>query len=342
MNVSVAEIAECVGGVVSGDDAVRITGFSGMREARPGDLTFLADPRYEKYLAETRASAIIAVEGTVADIPVIVVESPYHALMQAVVTYTPPVPEPPKEIHPTAVVAEDAVLADDISIGPQVVIESGVTLESGVAIGAGSYLGHRSHIGSGTVIHPRVTVYAGTRMGARCVIHSGAVIGADGFGFAEQDGARMKIPQLGTVVLGDDVEVGSNTCIDRATFGVTRIGNGVKIDNLVQIGHNTAIDDDSVICGNAGIAGSTIIGKRVVIGAAAGINGHVTIGDGAMVGGFSGVTGSLKPGSIVFGYPAVDIRESHRIHAAQRRLPKALKRLRNVERRLDELEGAKG
>ncbi|HEO71612.1 MAG TPA: UDP-3-O-(3-hydroxymyristoyl)glucosamine N-acyltransferase, partial [Candidatus Hydrogenedentes bacterium] len=187
-------------------------------------------------------------------------------------------------------------------------------------------------------VYPNAVILEGVRVGARCILHSGVVLGADGFGFTPHERRWQKIPQIGTVELGDDVEVGANTAIDRATFGATRIGRGTKIDNLVQIGHNVNLGEDCVLSGKVGIAGSATIGHHVVMGARAGVGGHIEIGDGVRIGGMSGVSKSVKPGQVVSGYPAMEHRKALRIQASQRMLPDALQRLRHVEQRLEELE----
>lgn len=340
MDTSTSEIAQLVGGTLVGDGAVRISGINSIRQARIGDLTFLSDRRYNQFLETTGASAVLVTRNvSKANRPIIQVDDPYAAMQQVLeLDALQPLAAGPG-IHPTAVVDPSARIAETTTIGPNAVIGPNVEIESGGTIHAGVFIGDSTKIGADALVYPNVTLRERIVIGDRCIIHAGAVIGADGFGFNNVDGRHQKIPQTGTVRIGDDVEIGANTAIDRATFGETVIGTGTKVDNFVQIGHNCEIGNHCIVCGNAGIAGSTIIADHVVVGAGAGISGHIEIGAGAMIGGYSGVTRSLKPGEIVFGYPAVELGRSKRMHAALRQLPDALKRLRALEQRIDEPEG---
>lgn len=340
MNTSTSEIAQLVGGTLVGDGAVRITGINSIRQARKGELTFLSDRRYNGFLERTQASAILVTRDVASSSrPIIQVDDPYAAIQQVLeLDGVEPLGAEPG-VHPTAIVDAAARVADNVSIGPHAVVGADTEIEAGVVVHAGVFIGAGSRIGADTLVYPNATIRERISIGARCIIHPGAVIGADGFGFNQVDGRHVKIPQTGIVRIGDDVEIGANTAIDRATFGETVIGSGTKVDNFVQIGHNCEIGNHCIICGNAGIAGSTIIADHVVVGAGAGLNGHIEIGAGAMIGGYSGVTRSLKPGEVVFGYPAVELDRSKRMHAALRQLPDALKRLRALEQRLSEPEG---
>lgn len=329
-----------VGGTLVGDGAVRITGINSIRQAREGELTFLSDRRYNQYLDQTQAAAILVTRDiTSSQRPIIQVDDPYAA-MQAVLKLEDAQPlDAIQGVHPTAIVDPSAQLDGVTSIGPYAVIGSNVEIGAGSVVHAGVFIGAGTRIGADALIYPNVTIRERITIGDRCIIHPGAVIGADGFGFIHKEGRHEKIPQMGTVRIGDDVEIGANTAIDRATFGETVVGTGTKVDNFVQIGHNCEIGNHCIICGNAGIAGSAIIADYVVVGAGAGLNGHIEIGAGAMIGGYSGVTRSLKAGEVVFGYPAVELERSKRMHAALRQLPDALKRLRALEQRMSEPEG---
>jgi UDP-3-O-[3-hydroxymyristoyl] glucosamine N-acyltransferase len=240
---------------------------------------------------------------------------------------TAPVPG----VSPDAVVAPGAVLGRDVSIGPLAVVGAGCRLEEGVVLMPGVVLGEHVTIGAGTVLHPRVVVYPGCVIGARVLIHAGAVIGSDGFGFGEEEGGRAKIPQVGIVRIGDDVEIGAGTTIDRATFGETVIGRGCRLDNLVQVGHNVVIGEGSVIVAQSGIAGSTRLGRSVIMAGQSGAAGHLKLGDGAIVGAKSALLADLAPGAFVIGHPAVDHREWKRAQAAWRRLPELLRRVQRLE-----------
>lgn len=340
MNKTVAEIADLVGGTVIGDTDTPINGINGIRHAQAGELTFLADRRYAAYLGSTKASAVlVSPEISQSDKALIQVPAPYVAMAAILKQIQRESARHPKGIHETATVSESARLGANVTLGPHVYVGENTVIDSNTIIYPNVYIGAGCRIGKGCLIYPNATLREDTVVGERCTIHSGAVLGSDGFGFANMDGRHEKIPQVGQVVVGDDVEIGANTAIDRATFGQTVIGNGTKIDNLVQIGHNTRIGKDTVICGNAGIAGSAIIGDRVTIAAGAGIGGHLEVGDGAVVAGYSGVSKSVKPGQSVFGFPAVEHARAKRMYAALRQLPDVLRQMRTLTERVAELEG---
>ena len=340
MNTTVAEIAAFVGGTVVGDSSTPLTGISGIRQAGPGDLTFLADSRYVPFLETTNASAIlVSLDVMESEKALIQVSDPYLALTALLKRVQAETAYHPTDIHPTAVISEDVEMGRHVAVGAHVCIANGCRIGDGVTLYPGVYIGHGCEIGAGTLIYPNAVIREGTRIGKRCIVHSGAALGSDGFGFASVDGKHEKVPQVGTVVIGDDVEIGANTAVDRATFGQTIVGEGTKIDNLVQIGHNVRVGKHTVICGNAGIAGSTVVGDRVTIAAGAGIAGHIEVGEGAVIGAYSGVSKSIKPGRAVFGYPAVEHSRSKRIIAAQRQLPDLVRVIRDLEKRVAELEG---
>jgi len=323
MGMTVGEIARLLGGTVQGDPGTEITGVNGLSEAGSGDLCFVRNSRYISQLQDSKASAAL-VPSPLDPQPlsaVIVVDEPEQAFVRVLHLFAAEkFPRPAAGIH---CVEEGAVLGDRVVLYP------------GVFIGRGSV------VGAETVIYPNAVVREGVRIGARCIVHAGACIGSDGFGFVPLGGVWMKIPQVGTVEIGDDVEIGSNTAVDRATFGVTKVGNGVKIDNLVQIGHNVQIGEHTVIAGMAGVAGSAVIGSQVRVGASAGITGHITVGDGASIAARSGVTRSVAPGQVVSGYPAMDHAQQRRVLVVQAKLPELAKRVRELEARLAALEDGK-
>ena len=340
MDMTVRELAALVGGTVHGAPDSRISGMKGIREAGPLDVTFLADPGYERHLASTQAGAVLVPIGvTCPDKTLVAVADPRQAVFVLLKRIEAEQAWKPDGIHPTAVLGQDVRHGTGVCIGAHVSVGDGTEFGDGVVLHAGARVGRQCRIGSQTIVHQNVTIGDRTVIGARCVLNSGAVIGADGFGYAEQGGVQIKIPQVGAVVLGDDVEVGANSCIDRATFGATVVGDGSKIDNLVQIGHNVQLGRNCIVCGKAGIAGSTVLGDNVTIGAAAGINGHIEIGDGAKVAAFAGVTKSVKAGAIVSGFPAVEVERHRRKEASLRQLPDALQRIKSIEQRLAQLEG---
>lgn len=338
MDLSVEEIAELVGGTVSGDASIRIRGLNGLREAKPDDLSFFSDPKYAPHMAATEAGAVfVSEEIDKTSTALILVAEPYVAFVQMLNRFEEETLQHPQGIHPTASVHDEAKIAEGVALGPHAVVEAGATVGPGAVLYAGTYVGRDAEIGADTVLYPNVVVRERCRIGARCILHPNATIGGDGFGFAPVGGQQVKIPQVGIVVLEDDVEIGANSTVDRATAGATRIGKGTKIDSQVQVGHNTQIGEHCVISGCTGISGSAIIGNRVTIGGFSGIGGHLEIGDDVLIGGRSGVIGSLPAGSIVSGFPAADHGKVRRFLASRLRLPEALRRLRQLEKRVEEL-----
>ena len=336
---TLAELAAEIGGEVLGDGSQVICGVAGIREAQPGEITFLANARYEAHMAETRASAVIcARDTTTCAIPMLQVDNPYLAFQRAVRVFRPDLYRPEPGIHATAVVSPGAVIGREVAIGAHTVVESGAVLGNRVVIMPGCYVGAKAMIGDETFVYPGVTVREECVIGRICILHSGVVIGGDGFGYAFDDGRYHKVPQVGNVVIGDDVEIGANTTIDRATTGSTRVGEGTKIDNLVQIGHNVVIGRHCIIVAQVGIAGSTELEDFVTVGGQAGIAGHIRIGEHATVGGGSGVTKSVAGHAIVTGFPAVAHPMFKRLQAFIQRLPQLFQRTKNLEQRVDQLE----
>ena len=339
MIATVADIAALVQGRVIGDETTTITGFSGIREAQPGDLTFLADSRYERFLQNTPAAAVLVrPEISQASCPIIQVDNPYDAFLRVVMQFRPSLSPLPTGIHPSAIIGINVKLGDNVTVGAHAYIGDNSVIGHRTVIYPNVFIGANCNVGTDSVIYSNVSIREHVEIGARCIIHCGAVIGSDGFGFAFRNGKHEKIPQVGTVIIGDDVEIGANTTIDRATFGKTVIGTGTKIDNLVQIGHNTVIGKHCIVCGNVGISGSAILGDYVTVAAGAGIAGHLEVGAQSTIAALSGVTKSLPPKSIVSGFPAVDHEMEKRMKASLRRLPEALKTIRSLEKRIVELE----
>ena len=328
-------IAAHVGGVLKGPEDLEIAGLSKIEDGKPQTLTFLANAKYAQHLAQTQAAAVIVPEGI--DIPsglaVIVAKDPYFAFMLAVRLFHPQVPFV-TGVHETAVIAEDAVLHDTAAIGPHVVIAEGCTIGRNTQILANTVIGRGVTIGDDCIIHARVSLREGCQIGHRVVIYDGSVIGADGFGFVPHQGAYHKIPQVGIVVIEDDVELGANTCIDRATMGETRIGAGVKLDNLIQVAHNCSIGPHTVIASQTGVSGSTHIGSWCRIGGQVGFAGHQKIGDKVAIMAQSGVSKSLEDGAIVGGSPAGPHRQEMRIQAAMRHLPDLNKEIKQIKAQL--------
>lgn len=342
MKVTLEAVARAIDGTVVGDGSVEITGVAGIREAREGDLTFLANPRYESYLELTQASAVIVSENhRNIGKPLIENQNPYLAFLKAVRLFAGDRERPAAGVHPSAVVAPDASVAADAFIGPHVVIEPGARIGARAVIHAGCYVGARARVGDDALLYPRVTVREECALGDRVIVHSGTVIGSDGFGFVRDGDVYRKLPQVGNVEIGDDVEIGANVTIDRATTGTTRIGAGSKIDNLVQIAHNVQTGKSCIIVAQVGISGSTVLGDHVVLAGQVGVVGHIEIGDGVTVGAQSGVSKSVKPGERIFGCPAMPLRQAKRIEASIRNLPDLIQTVRALKRRVEELEGSK-
>lgn len=330
--MTAAEIARHLGGTLRGNASAVITDVAKIEEADPNDLSFVANVKYIRHLEATRAGVILVAPGiTAADRTVIEVADPYLAFMRMLEFFHPKKIWLQPGIHPTAVIEPDATISPDVSIGafcyvgPRSVIGAGTLLYPHVVIGADVVIGEKCEINS------RVTLREGVRLGNRVVVQDGAVVGSDGFGFAECETGYVKIPQRGIVVIGDDVEIGANTTIDRATLGETAVGQGTKLDNLIQVAHNVTIGAHTVIAAQSGVSGSTRIGNRCRIGGQVGIVGHLSIGDNAMIGAQSGVGADVEAGEIVSGTPARSHSLWKRIEAALTRLPELFKRVRALE-----------
>src|SRR5215471_7145413 len=314
---------------------LKITGAASLSEAEQGQISFFTDRKYIGLLRKTRASALFVPPDFAEPVNAaqIRVSNPTKAFEKVVLKFAPKPITLASGIHPSAVVDASAQLGERVSIQPLAVIETGAKIGDDTIIGAGSYVGHETVIGSACHIYPNVTIRERSRVGSRVIIHSGAVIGADGFGFEMVDGRHQKIQQLGIVQIDDDVEIGANTTVDRARFGRTWIQQGVKIDNLVQIAHNVVIGKNSVIVAQTGISGSTRVGQRVMMGGQVGIIGHVEIGDGTAIGAQSGISKSI-PGGVWFGSPAVPLAEAKQQIAWIHRLGKLFARVKEIEKKL--------
>jgi UDP-3-O-[3-hydroxymyristoyl] glucosamine N-acyltransferase len=337
-----SELAELCGAVLEGDGARVIVGPAALGEARPDQVSFVRSARHAREFAATRAGAVLipldlaAVRG---DLALLRCKDPSRAFSRVVAAFRPQEPKPEPGVHPSAVVEAGARVAQGASVGALCFIGAGAELDAGVVLHAGVCVGAGARIGAGSTLHSGVVLYPGVALGQRCLIHAGTVIGSDGFGFDPSPDGWEKIPHLGWVVVGDDVEVGANCAIDRGRFEATRIGNGVKLDNLVHVAHNVVIEDGALLVAQVGVAGSTRIGARAIIAGQAGVGGHLTIGSGARIGAQSGVGRDVAPGEEQFGTPARDKDEALRVWALSARLPEFLQRLRDLERRLASLEG---
>jgi UDP-3-O-[3-hydroxymyristoyl] glucosamine N-acyltransferase len=335
VSFTLQELASTSDGELVGDPKLKITGAASLAEATSGDISFFTNRKYIGLLRKTRASAVFVPPdfGEPLAAAQVRVSDPTKAFEQVMLKFAPkPITFAPG-IHPSAIVGSNVRLGERVSIQPHVVIEADSKIGDDTVIGAGSYIGHETLIGSACLIYPLVSIRERSRIGSRVIIHSGAVIGADGFGFEMVDGRQQKIQQLGIVQIDDDVEIGANTTVDRARFGRTWIQQGVKIDNLVQIAHNVIIGKNSVIVAQTGISGSTRVGQRVIMGGQVGIAGHIEIGDGTMIAAQSGISNSV-PGGVWFGYPAVPLTEAKRQIAWIHRLGKLFARVKEIEKKL--------
>lgn len=331
------ELVREIGATLDGDGDMDIKGVAAVHEASADEITFISNPKYAPLAASTKAGAVIVSNDWNAECPAALIrsENPDAAFAQAAELFYTPVPAPLPGVHPSAVVAEDAVLGEGVSIGPLCVIEPGAVIGRNTVVSAQSYIGHQAHIGEEVVLYPQVSVRESCLVGNRVIIHNGAIIGSDGFGYSvDEKGVRTKIRQIGIVQIGDDVEIGANVTIDRARFGKTSIGRGTKIDNLVQIAHNVKIGEDCVIIAQVALAGSCSLGDRVIIAGQSAVAGHLTIENGAVVAGKTGVTKDVAAGEYVMGMPAVPARVYKRNTAAISLLPKLKKRLAALERQV--------
>jgi len=333
------EIAKLIDGKVVGDGDILITGISGIKEAAEGDITFLANPKYSPLMEKTRAAAIItSTEAQKTSKPVILTENPSLAFAKIISMFMPDDAGHPQGIDYTVVMGKNVTLGKDVAIGAYVVIGDNVSIGDKSIIYAGCFIGHHTKIGSQTLIYPHVSIRERISIGNRVIIHSGTVIGSDGFGFATIKGSHHKIPQVGTVEIADDVEIGANVTIDRARFDKTMIGRGTKIDNLVQIAHNVVIGENSLIVAQVGISGSTILGNNVTLAGQAGLVGHITIGDNAIVTAQSGVAKSVPADTMVSGYPARPFMTTQRVNASLQNLPKLFDLVKELKKKVEELE----
>ncbi len=344
MEISLGKIAELVNGEIVGSPDLIITGVAGIKEAKEGEITFVANQKYASLMDDTKASAIIVSNGAKnKNHALIRTADPYFAFTKVMELWINGNGEvsPPPGIHPTAVIGNEVKLGKDVSVQAYVVIAHHTQIGDRATLYPHTYVGHHSQIGDDCLIYPRVTIKEKSTIGKRCIIHSGTVIGSDGFGFAPVKGIHHKVPQIGTVIVEDDVEIGVNASIDRATIGKTIIGKGTKIDNLVQIAHNVVIGENSIIVAQVGISGSTTIGNGVTIAGQAGVAGHLSIGDNAVVSARGGVTKDVPADSRVSGFPAQPHEKEMRTKAALQKLPELTKTIRELEKRVAELEEKK-
>jgi UDP-3-O-[3-hydroxymyristoyl] glucosamine N-acyltransferase len=335
--LTLAEAAIITEGEVVGDGSRIVRGVAPLDEAGPEHLSFVANPRYFPYILTTRAGGVLVARDAPLELPeglaVVRVADP-HAALARILPVLYPGWSPAPGVHPTAVVEEGAEVGEGASVGPYAVIGAGSRIGPRARIGAHVVVGRGCEVGADTVLHAHVTLYDGVTTGERCVVHSGARLGADGFGFVFEGGQHRKVPQVGGCRLGDDVEIGANSTVDRGSIGDTVVGRGTKIDNLVHVGHNCRLGQHVIVVAQVGVSGSTRVGDGAVLAGQAGIGGHLTIGAGARVGAQAGVTADVPAGQTVSGYPARPHREALRVQAAVFKLPEIVERLKKLERAL--------
>jgi UDP-3-O-[3-hydroxymyristoyl] glucosamine N-acyltransferase len=343
--MKLADLAEQTGARFTPSDAdLEIEGAAGLDQAQLGQVTFLSNPRYTSRVHSTGASAIYVGEGTEvsrADIAVLRAQDPYLAFTRALILFHPPASFEPG-IHPSAVIDLTASVAHDVFIGACVLIGPDAIVGNRVQIHPNVTIADNVTIGSDSVIHSGVAIRENSVLGRRVIVHNNAVIGSDGFGFAKDEQRRwLKIPQTGRVVIEDDVEIGAGTTIDRASTGETRIKRGAKLDNLIQIGHSCVVGEDALLCAQVGMAGSSRVGDRVILTGQVGIGGHIDVGDDAILYPQSGVPNDVAPGEILVGTPAFEVSAFWRAIAVFKKLGDLPKRIRALEKRLDEIEKSK-
>jgi UDP-3-O-[3-hydroxymyristoyl] glucosamine N-acyltransferase len=335
---TLGRLADALGASLVGDAARVVTGVAPLETAGPEHVSFLTDRKYLKQAADSRAGALL-VARDVSGLPgaLLQVDHPQQALIALLELFHPQSP-PPAGIHPSACVAESARVDRSASVAPLAVVEAGAVIGPRSRVGALSFVGARASLGEDVCLYPRVVVREDVRIGNRVIVHPGAVLGADGFGYAFDGRTHRKIPQVGGLRIEDDVEIGANSAIDRATLGETVVRRGTKIDNLVQIGHNCDVGEDVILVSQVGIAGSSRVGNRAMLAGQVGVADHVTIGAGAILTAKSGVPSDVPGGEVWGGLPSRPVAETRRIWASENQLPELIKRVRALEKRVRELE----
>ncbi|MEN8228029.1 MAG: UDP-3-O-(3-hydroxymyristoyl)glucosamine N-acyltransferase [Bacteroidota bacterium] len=343
MNFTAGVIAEFLKGTVEGNPQASISDISKIEEGKEGTLSFLANPKYEKYIYETKSTIVIVNEDfsptKKIGATLIRVKNAYESFASLLQLYEQSKPKK-SGISKIASISDSASLGEDLYIGDFTVVSDHVSLGAGVQLYPQVFIGDNVKIGEGTILHPGVKVYAGSEIGAHCVIHAGAIIGGDGFGFApNQEKNYQKVPQVGKVIIEDHVEVGANTTIDRATMGATILRKGVKLDNLIMIGHNVEVGENTVMAAQTGVSGSTKVGKNCMFGGQVGIVGHITIADDVKIGAQSGIPNSIRQeGKVVLGAPAIEIGLFQRSYVVFKNLPKLRSQVYELEKKVSDLE----
>lgn len=340
MEFTVQQIAQFVGGTIEGNPDAVVSTFAKIEEGQPGAISFLSNPKYTHFIYDTQSTAVLIDETVELEHPVkttlIRVSNAYECVARLLQMYEAAKPRK-QGISPKADIAESATMGDNLYIGAFAVIGDGATIGNNVQIYPNAVIGDNAVVGDDAIIYPNVTIYHHCVVGKRVIIHAGVVIGADGFGFAPAENGYDKIPQIGNVVIEDDVEIGANTCIDRSTMGSTIIHKGVKLDNLIQVAHNVEIGENTVMAAQGGIAGSTKVGQWCMFGGQVGMAGHITIADKTHVGAQAGITNSIrKSGETIIGSPAWDAKGFMKSAALFRRLPDMYQQLNEIKKQLEQ------
>lgn len=339
--LKLSELAERVGGRLRGDGSVRVRGVAAVAEAGPDQITWVTDRRYAQQLAESHAGAVFApLDQGPTPMPAVLVDHPGLAMIKAIEAFAPPVPAPAVGVDPSARLHDTARLGKDVAVGPNVVIGPACRIGDRTILHAGVFIGDETQIGDDCVLWPSVVVRERCHLGNRVIVHPNVTIGSDGFGYEFADGRHHKIPQIGEVLIEDDVEIGAGSCIDRGKLGQTVVGVGTKIDNLVQVAHNVRIGPHCILVSQVGIAGSAQLGAYVVLGGKAGVRDHITVGDRVQGAAGCGIFKDVPAGMVVNGLPAVDSRQYLRQQALVKRLPNMAEQLRQLSARVARLEQA--
>ncbi len=341
MEFSAKQIAEYIHGTIIGDENATVHTFAKIEEGIAGALSFLSNPKYTHYIYNTQSSIVLVNKDFEPEHEIkatlIKVDNAYESLAKLMMLYEASLPKK-QGIDPLASVATNAKIGNNVYIGAFACIEEGAEIGDNAYIHPHVTVGCNAKVGANTILYPNVTIYHDCRVGNNCILHAGSVIGADGFGFAPTENGYEKIPQIGIAILEDDVEIGANTCVDRATMGATIIRKGVKLDNLIQIAHNVEVGSHTVMASQVGIAGSTKIGERCTFAGQVGVAGHITIGDHVTVGAQSGIPGNIKSGTTLMGYPAIDPKQFARSAVIYKKLPDMYTELGCLKREIEELK----
>ena len=341
MEFTAKQIAAYIGGEIVGDENATVSTFAKIEEGVKGALSFLSNPKYASYIYDTQSSIVLVNNDFVPEKPIqatlIKTANAYESLAKLMALYESVKPKK-KGINTMASIATSATIGENVYIGPFVYIGENAVIGNNTIIEANTSIGDNATVGSGCILYNNVTIYHDCKVGNRCILHAGSVVGSDGFGFAPGANGYEKIPQIGIAILEDDVEIGANTCIDRATMGATIIKRGVKLDNMVQVAHNVIIDEHTVMAAQCGVAGSTKVGNWCMVGGQTGISGHIKIGNQVKVGGHSGVTNSVQDGKAVMGFPAFEHTQFARASVIFKKLPEMYREMDSLKKELESLK----